>query len=106
MGFLLILSKELVVSLPSSEMCRKTSQRIIFCGLCGLHDEKHSDSDIIYCLCVTLRDLLCVYTVKPRDDPEPLYGSLFESPLIYILVNKLHLIFKFLTTASIGHLHI
>lgn len=47
-----------------------------------------------------------MYMVKPKDDPEPLYGSLFESPLIYILVNKLHLIFKSLTTASIGHLHI
>lgn len=67
-------------------MGRKTSLRIIFCGLCGLHDEKHSDSDIIYCLCVTLRDLLCD-TVKPKDDPEPLHGSLFESPLIYWLTN-------------------
>lgn len=93
---------EQVVSLPSSEMCRKTSLRVIFCGLCGLHDEKHSDADTIYYLCVMLRDLLCVYMMKAKDNPEPLQGSLFESPLIYILVNILHLIFKSLT--SMRHL--
>lgn len=47
-----------------------------------------------------------MYMVKPNNDPEPLHSSLFESPLIYILVNKLCFIFKSLTTASIRHLYI
>jgi len=83
MGFLLISSKQLVVSMSSSEMCRKTPLRIIFCGLCGLHDEKQRDSDIVYCLCVTLRDLLCVYTVKPKDDPN-LYMAAYLKALLFI----------------------
>lgn len=75
---------EQVVSLPSSEMCRKTSLRVIFCGLRGLHDEKHSDADTIYYLCVMLRDLLCVYMMKAIKTIQNLYKAACLKALLFI----------------------